>query len=119
MRLKNRIGDKKIAVIVGTVTDDTRDMEPASGVRICALKFTKSAKERILARGGEVITFDELARIDPKGEKVVLFRGNRNTETRKHFGRAGQPGSHVKPRVEKTRGRKARENKPGITKSSR
>ena len=57
--------DDKIACIVGTVTDDVRMLEiPA--MKICALRFTETARARIAKSGGECITFDQLALRDPK-----------------------------------------------------
>ena len=38
---------------------------------ICALRFTATARARILKAGGEVLTFDQLALKDPAGEKTV------------------------------------------------
>lgn len=43
------------------------------------------------------MTWDELALSRPKGEYVVLLRGNREREARRHFGPApGVPGSTTK-----------------------
>eukprot|EP00793_Prasinoderma_coloniale_P001679 PRCOL_00003484-RA len=106
--------ESKIAVLVGTVTDDVR-LSECPKIRVCALKVTATARARILAAGGEVITFDQLALMSPKGEGTVLLRGPKNSrEAIKHFGAAGVPHSHAKPYVrakgrkfEKARGRRA------------
>lgn len=76
----------KIVVVVGTVTDDIRLIElPA--INVAALRFTRSAKERILNAGGEALTLDQLALRAPKGTNTLLLRGKRNTrEAVKHFG---------------------------------
>ena len=50
--------EDKIAVLVGTVTNDIRLFEVPK-LRICALKFTETARARITKAGGECITFDE------------------------------------------------------------
>jgi large subunit ribosomal protein L18e len=42
------------------------------------LRFTRSAKERILSNGGEVLTLDQLALRAPTGSNTVLMRGRRN-----------------------------------------
>ena len=55
----------KIAVVVGAVTDDTRLAEVPK-LRVAALKFTETARARILKAGGEVMTLDQLAMIAPK-----------------------------------------------------
>jgi large subunit ribosomal protein L18e len=69
-------------------------------LRICALRITEGARRRILAAGGMVTTFDQLAVNRPSGQNVVLLRGPRDRETLKHFGRApGVPGSSAKPFV--------------------
>ena len=38
---------------------------------VCALKIAHSARKRILAAGGEVITFDQLALRAPKGTAFI------------------------------------------------
>lgn len=106
-RLLKDQADKKIAVVVGTITDDVRMLEVPK-MRICALRFTKSARARIVKAGGECLTFDQLALLEPKGSNTVLLRGKRNArEAVKHFGNPGAPstGDNVKPFV-RSKGRK-------------
>lgn len=94
-----------IFAVIGTVTDDLRLFE-LPPVRVCALKFTEKARERITNAKGKCITFDQLAINRPNGECVVLLRGSRMREAKKHFGPApGTPGSHTKPYV-RSKGRK-------------
>ncbi|RWW16737.1 hypothetical protein GW17_00019364, partial [Ensete ventricosum] len=47
--------DGKIAVIVGTVTDDKRVYE-VPAMKVTALRFTETARARILKAGGECLT---------------------------------------------------------------
>lgn len=76
----------KIVVVVGTVTDDIR-LTVVPQLVVAALRFTASAKERILNAGGEVLTLDQLALRAPTGTGTLLLRGKRNTrEAVKHFG---------------------------------
>jgi len=98
--------EDKLAVIVGTVTDDTR-LYDLPALKVVALRFTETARARILASGGEVLTFDQLALRAPTGANTVLLRGPKNArEAVKHFGRApGVPQSHTKPYV-RSKGRK-------------
>lgn len=57
-------------MIVGTVTDDTRLYElPA--LKVVALRFTETARARILKSGGECLTFDQLALRAPTGANTV------------------------------------------------
>lgn len=107
--------DGKIAVVVGTITNDVREFDLPE-MTVCALRFTRQARARILKAGGRIITFDELAKIAPTGKNTVLLQGRRNArEAVSHFGRApGLPGSHAKPYVrskgrnfEKCRNRRA------------
>lgn len=54
---------------------------------VCALRFTETARARILAAGGECITLDQLALRSPKGANTVLLRGPKNArEAVRHFG---------------------------------
>ncbi|XP_074570691.1 large ribosomal subunit protein eL18y-like [Curcuma longa] len=98
--------DNKIAVIVGTVTDDKRVYE-VPALKVTALRFTETARARILKAGGECLTFDQLALRAPLGQKTILLRGPKKArEAVKHFGKApGVPHSHTKPYV-RSKGRK-------------
>ena len=98
-------GEDVIFAIVGTVTNDTRIIDFPE-MKVCALKFTEKARERIISAEGKCITFDQLAINRPKGENVILLRGTRNRESKKHFGKApGLPDSNTKPYV-RSKGRK-------------
>merc|ERR1711970_1193682 len=95
----------KIAVCVGTITNDTRIFDVPK-MTICALRVTEKARERILKAGGEIMTFDQLAVGAPTGKNTLMIQGPRKARTaEKHFGAAGRPGSHVKPFV-RSKGRK-------------
>ncbi|KAG0562190.1 hypothetical protein KC19_9G125300 [Ceratodon purpureus] len=98
--------EDKLAVLVGTVTDDTRQFE-VPALKVVALRFTETARARILKAGGECLTFDQLALRAPTGSNTVLLRGPKNArEAVKHFGRApGVPQSSTKPYV-RSKGRK-------------
>ncbi|KAG8936755.1 hypothetical protein FRC02_012037 [Tulasnella sp. 418] len=93
----------KIIVTTGTVTDDVRFLEIPK-LTVAALRFTRSAKERILNAGGEVLTLDQLALRAPTGANTIILRGKRNTrEAVKHFGMG--PHKHKRPYVT-SKGRK-------------
>merc|ERR1712062_284356 len=103
----------KVAVVVGTVTNDLRIFEVPK-MTLCALRVTEKARERILKAGGEIITFDQLALRAPTGKNTLLLQGPRKArEAVRHFGAAGTPHSHTKPftrgkgrKIEKARGRR-------------
>merc|ERR1712188_224669 len=81
----------KMAVIVGTVTDDVRMLDAPKGIKLCALRVPESARARVLAAGGEIITFDRLAQLHPTGSNCVLLRGPRFArESARHW--AGHRG---------------------------
>lgn len=67
----------KTVVIVGTVLDDER-LPVVPKLSVAALRFTRSARERIVANGGEALTLDQLALRAPTGSNTVLMRGRRN-----------------------------------------
>ena len=125
--------------MVGTITDDSRALE-VPALKVAALRFTEGARASItkvlnisLSRllfsvrclfssmifsqnGGECMTFDQLALLEPSGSNTILLRGPKTArESVKHFGPApGAPGSHTKPYVrskgrkfEKARGRRS------------
>merc|ERR1719199_221021 len=89
-------------------------------LKLCALRVTESARARILANGGEIVTFDQLAQLFPTGSGCVLLRGPRFArESVRHWaghrgGATGTPGSTAAPYVrskgrkfERARGRRA------------
>ena len=95
----------KIAVLVGTVTNDSRLFE-VPAMKICALRFTETARARITNAGGQCITFDELALLAPTGTNTVLLRAPRKRESSLHFGSgAGIAGSktHIFKQSKKSR----------------
>jgi len=105
-------GEGRTVVVVGAITDDIRLLEVPK-LSIAALRFTQTAKARILKAGGEAITLDTLALRAPLGQKTVLLRGPKNS--RKVFRHVGAgPGKHKAPYVrsngrkfERARGRRA------------
>jgi large subunit ribosomal protein L18e len=105
--MKNK--DDKIAVVVGKVTDDVRMMEVPK-LTVCALSFTENARKRILAAGGECLTFDQLALRAPTGANTVLLRGPKSRKALAHFGHSTSVTNEhthdgVKPYV-RSKGRK-------------
>ncbi len=64
----------RIAVVVATITDDER-MDVVPKMSVCAMRFTESARRRIIAAGGECLTFDELALMvrDESGTELSWF----------------------------------------------
>lgn len=78
--------EKRTIVVVGTVTDDNR-LLTVPKFSVAALRFTATARARILAAGGETLTLDQLALRAPKGSNTLLLRGPKNSrEAVKHFG---------------------------------
>eukprot|EP01115_Flamella_aegyptia_P005657 TRINITY_DN2368_c0_g6_i1.p1 TRINITY_DN2368_c0_g6~~TRINITY_DN2368_c0_g6_i1.p1 ORF type:complete len:186 (-),score=41.78 TRINITY_DN2368_c0_g6_i1:111-668(-) len=109
--MKGKDGEQ-IAVVVGTITDDPRLLDLPT-LRVCALRVTESARSRILAAGGEILTFDQLALQRPTGSNTVLLRGPTSRVAQRYFGAPGVPNSSTRPRVrakgrkfEKARGRR-------------
>ncbi|KAH9900079.1 solute carrier family 25 member 42 [Xylariomycetidae sp. FL2044] len=105
-RIQNQITrgqEGKTVVVVGTVTDDNRLLEVPK-VTVAAMRFTATARARILAAGGETLTLDQLALRAPTGSNTLLLRGPKNSrEAVKHFGFG--PHKHKKPYVQ-SKGRK-------------
>jgi large subunit ribosomal protein L18e len=95
--------NNKTVVVVGTVTDDNR-LLTVPKVSVAALRFTATARARIVAAGGEALTLDQLALRAPTGSNTLLLRGPKNSrEAVKHFGFG--PHKHKKPYVQ-SKGRK-------------
>ena len=84
-------------MIVGTVTDDMRILDLPK-LEVAALRFTESARARIIKAGGACLTIDELIMKSPSGTNTLLLRGPTMREAKRHWGKgAGIKGSHTKP----------------------
>jgi large subunit ribosomal protein L18e len=93
----------RIAVVIGTITDDPR-LFTTPKMTVAALRFTRTARRRIVAAGGRCLTLDQLAIERPTGSRTVLLRGPKFArETVKHWGAPGVPGSTAKPYTRKGR----------------
>jgi len=91
--------ESRIVVVVGTVTDDNR-LDSLKSLKVCALRFTDSARARITKAGGECLTFDQLALRSPTGANTLLLRGPKiasRWKTNRHHGAAGVPNSRAAP----------------------
>ena len=84
---------------MSTVTDDNRVVDCAK-MTVAALRFTETARAKIVKAGGKCLTLDQLIMTAPTGTNTLLLRASKDREAKKHFGRApGLPGSHTKPYV--------------------
>ncbi|MBA0679352.1 hypothetical protein Goari_011126, partial [Gossypium aridum] len=70
--------EDKIAVVVGTVTDDIRVYE-VPALKVTALRFTETARARIEKAGGECLTFDQLALRAPLGQNTVYASSSKSS----------------------------------------
>ena len=78
--------NNKTIVVIGTITDDNR-LLTVPKLSVAALRFTATARARIVAAGGEALTLDQLALRAPTGSNTLLLRGPKNSrEAVKHFG---------------------------------
>ena len=98
--------EETIAVVVAKIVNDER-LLVLPKMKVCALKFSETARARILKAGGECLTFDQLAMIRPTGDKCILLEGDRKKRAVvRHFGAApGDDNSKTRPKVE-SKGRK-------------
>lgn len=95
--------DKNTVVVVGTVTDDNRLLQVPK-INVAALRYTATARARIVAAGGKALTLDQLALEKPTGANTLILRGPKNSrEAVKHFGFG--PHNNKKPYVQ-SKGRK-------------
>ena len=85
-------------VSVATVTDDNRLLDVPK-MTVAALRFTETARAKIVKAGGKCLTLDQLIMTCPTGSNTLLLRASKDREAKKFFGRAaGLPGSHTKPK---------------------
>ncbi|CAD7971361.1 unnamed protein product [Amoebophrya sp. A120] len=95
--------EDKIAVVVGTITNDVRLLDAPENLKVCALRFSEVARKRIEKAGGQCMTFDQLAMTTPLGKGCVLLRGAVKARVvNRYFGKApGVPNSTTRPYVRK------------------
>merc|ERR1719218_4891 len=104
-------GQDRIVVTVATVTDDNRLLDVPK-MTIAALRFTESARARIVNAGGKCLTLDQLIMTTPTGTNTLLLRGSKDREAKRYFGRApGLPGAHTRVRQLNKKSRHSRQNK--------
>ena len=63
----NKANKDRIVVSVATVTDDVRMLDVPK-MTIAALRFTETARARIVKAGGQCLTLDELVMKAPTGK---------------------------------------------------
>uniref|UniRef100_H0Y2E3 Large ribosomal subunit protein uL15/eL18 domain-containing protein n=1 Tax=Otolemur garnettii TaxID=30611 RepID=H0Y2E3_OTOGA len=99
-KMKLRGQENKIAMVVGTITDDVWVQEVPK-LKVCALCMSSWVCTHILKAGGKILTFDQLALDSPKGHGTVLLSSSRKGwEVYWHFGKApGTLHSHTKSYV--------------------
>ena len=92
--------EETIAVLVAKIVNDER-LLTVPKMKVCALKFSETARARIVAAGGECITFDQLAMLRPTGTDCLLLEGDRSKRAVvRHFGAApGDDNSKTRPKV--------------------
>ena len=86
--------------VVGAVLNDER-LIVVPKMEVCALRFSETARARIVAAGGKCLTFDQLALAHPTGSHVLLVRGALKARSAyKYFGKApGAKGSKTRARI--------------------
>lgn len=52
----------------------TKELIDIPSLSLCALKISNTTRNRIIAAGGSIITFDQLAIQNPIGKNTVLLR---------------------------------------------
>jgi len=95
-----RPNPEKVAVVVGTIVDDSRELDIPK-LNVAALRVTDSARARIINNGGKIYTLDQLAILQPKGQNAILLRGVRSTrKVVRHYGVPGRVGSKSIPKTQ-------------------
>lgn len=59
-------------MVVGTVTDDNRLLKVPK-ITVAALRFTETARARIVNAGGKCLTLDQLVLTAPTGEFIFYL----------------------------------------------
>jgi large subunit ribosomal protein L18e len=70
-KIQRCVNDGEIALVPGKVLG----MGEIKAVTIAGLKFSKKAREKIANAGGKCLSIYELAKENPKGNKIRIFGG--------------------------------------------
>jgi large subunit ribosomal protein L18e len=90
----------KLAVVVGKVIGDDRVVEIPHRINVACLAVSDSARKKIEKYGGSVHTLDEIFKLAPTPEAMVLFSGpTKGRRVHKYFGRARNKQSPAFPRI--------------------
>jgi large subunit ribosomal protein L18e len=91
-------GKEKVAAVVAKVLDDERMIEIPK-ITLIALQISKAAKSKIEKCGGKVYTFDEMFKVCPSLDDVVLIKGDvTKRKSYKYFGAPGDKFSEAYPK---------------------
>lgn len=90
----------KVAVVVGKVIDDDRNVV-VPPMKIVALKWSKSAQEKVQHFNGSLSTLDQLFKACSDLDNIILINGDRSkSKSAKYWGKApGDKNSTTFPRV--------------------
>lgn len=90
----------KVAVVVTKIVGDDSVVVIPHPINVACLEISQSAKAKIEKYGGQVFKLDELFRVAPTPDAMVILQGDPSTRKSCHyFGVPGDRHNPAKPRV--------------------
>ncbi|KAI5188648.1 large subunit ribosomal protein L18e [Nematocida sp. AWRm77] len=90
----------KLAVVVGKIVGDDAVVVIPHPINVACLDISRSAKEKIEKYGGSVYKLDEVFRVAPTPDSMVIFQGPvRSQKSYQYFGAPGDRHNPARPRV--------------------
>ncbi|KAI5190095.1 large subunit ribosomal protein L18e [Nematocida minor] len=90
----------KLAVVVTKIVGDDTVVEIPHAIKVACLSISQKAKEKIEKYGGQVYKLDEIFKIAPTPDQMVIFQGPQKARKQyKYFGSAGDGHNPARPRV--------------------
>ncbi|OAG29416.1 large subunit ribosomal protein L18e [Nematocida displodere] len=91
---------EKIAVVVAKIVGEDSIVEIPHKINVACLDISVSAKAKIEKFGGQVYKLDEIFRVAPNPEHMVIFQGpSKARKANRYFGVPGSRHAPARPRV--------------------
>lgn len=90
----------KLAVVVTKVIGDDSIVEIPHPIKVACLSISQKAKEKIEKFGGQVYKLDEIFKVAPTPDQMVIFQGPQKARKQtKYFGSASDRHHPARPKV--------------------
>ncbi|KAI5167672.1 large subunit ribosomal protein L18e [Nematocida sp. ERTm5] len=91
---------EKLAVVVTKIVADDSVVEIPHPIRVACLSISQKAREKIEKYGGQIFKLDEIFKVAPTPEQMVIFQAPvKNRKQCQYFGSASDRKNPARPKV--------------------